>query len=223
MDHLFGGRAFAAFLFDMDGTLINSLAATERVWSTWAERNGVDAAELFKTMHGRRAEDTVRVTRPDLDAVAEGAAITRGEVEDTDGVTAIDGAVALLASLPRERWAIVTSAPLALAERRLAAAGIPLPAVLITAEDVTRGKPNPDGYLLAAQRLGFAAKDCLVFEDAEAGIGAGENAEAEVLVISATHTHAMKTQHVVARDYNALRAEVDADGKLRLRRAVSRL
>jgi sugar-phosphatase len=216
MQFLFGGRSFAALLFDMDGTLINSLEATERVWSAWAIRNGVDVEQLFKTMHGRRAEDTVRVTRPDLDAVAEGEAITRGEIADIDGVVEIAGAAAFLSSLPPERWAIVTSAPRALAERRLGAAGIALPAVLITAEDVTRGKPNPDGYLLAAERLGFAAKDCLVFEDAEAGIGAGENAGAKVLIITATHTHAMKTEHPSAKDYLRLRATNDDDGKIRL-------
>ncbi|BCJ89458.1 glycerol-3-phosphatase [Terrihabitans soli] len=219
MQNLFGGRAFAAFIFDIDGTLLTSIAASERVWTAWAVRHGIEVEPFLKTIHGRRAEDTVRAVRPDLDAVAEAADITRGEIADIDGVVPIAGAAEFLSSLPHTRWAIVTSAPIALAERRLAAAGLPLADVLITAEDVARGKPHPDGYLLAAERLGCPAKDCLVFEDAEAGILAAERAGAEVLVITATHPHAMKTAHAVADDYRSLRSVTDEGGKLALQKA----
>lgn len=216
MRALFDGRSFSAFIFDIDGTLLTSIAASERVWSDWAARHGLDVEAFLTTIHGRRAEDTVRAAKPDLDAVAEAAEITRAEIADVDGVVPIAGAAAFLASLPAERWAIVTSAPLALAQRRLAACDLAVNALLITAEDVARGKPEPDGYRLAAERLGFPSKDCLVFEDAEAGIVSAERAGADVLVIRAAHTHPMKTDHAAADDYRALRAVVDETGKLRL-------
>lgn len=217
MQDLFGGRSFAAFLFDIDGTLLTSIAASERVWSAWAVRHGIEVEPFLKIIHGRRAEDTVRAARPDLDAAAEAEQITLAEIADIDGVVPIAGAAPFLASLPRDRWAIVTSAPIALAERRLAAAGLPLGKVLVTAEDVTRGKPHPDGYLLAAKRLGFAIGDCLVFEDAAAGVVAAERAGASVHVISATHAQDMETEHLITADYGGLRAVTDEHGKMRLK------
>ena len=218
MDSLFSSdRSFAAFLFDMDGTLLSSIAAAERVWTTWAQRHGVDATELLAHMHGRRAIDTVRrLHLPGIDAEAEAAAITQAEIDDVDGVEAIAGAAAFLAALPIDRWAVVTSAPRALAERRMAAAGLPIPPVFITAEDVSAGKPAPDGYRLAAERLGVAAPDCVVFEDAAAGIQAGEAAGAALVVISATHQHPMTTPHATAAHYTGLRPEVTANGDWRI-------
>lgn len=210
-------RAFAACLFDMDGTLLNSIAAAERVWTSWAQRHGVNAAKLLAHMHGRRAVDTVRrLNLPGVDAEAEAAAITQAEIDDVGGVTAIAGAQAFLAALPTNRWAIVTSAPRALAERRMAAAGLPLPPVFITAEDVAAGKPAPDGYLLAAKRLGAAAGDCVVFEDAPAGIGAGEAAGAAVVVISATHQQPLATPHPSVRNFEGLRPQASANGGWRI-------
>jgi mannitol-1-/sugar-/sorbitol-6-phosphatase len=213
-------RAFDAFLFDMDGTLLSSIAAAERVWTTWAGRHGVDVAELLAHMHGRRAVDTVRrLNLPGVDPEAEAALITQAEIDDVDGVEAIAGASAFLAALPAGRWAVVTSAPRALAARRMAAAGLPLPAVFITAEDVNAGKPAPDGYRLAAARLGVDAAACVVFEDAPAGIGAGEAAGAAVVVISATHAQPMATPHPSTPDYLRLRPEATADGTWRIARA----
>jgi sugar-phosphatase len=122
--------------------------------------------------------------------------------------------VDFLLQLPSERWAIVTSATLELAERRLDAAGIPRPGVMITAEDVTRGKPAPDGFALAAKRLGFDAADCLVFEDAPAGIAAGEAAGADVMVITATHSHVLETPHHDISHYLQIATEVADDGRV---------
>ena len=210
-------RAFAAFLFDMDGTILSSIAAAERVWARWALRHGLDVAAFLPTIHGMRSVETVRrLNLPGLDPVAEAAAITREEMDDVEGIEQIAGIAAFLAALPPDRWAVVTSAPRELARRRIAAAGLPVPPLMIAAEDVTQGKPAPDCFVLAATRLGVSARDCLVFEDAPAGIAAAEAAGARVVVITATHAHPLVTPHAPARDYAALGARVDADGALRL-------
>jgi sugar-phosphatase len=206
-------RRFAGFLFDMDGTLLTSIAAAERVWTAWAKRHGVDAAALLATMHGKRAEDTVRSLQlPGVDPVAEAASITLAEIDDVAGIEPIAGAADFLAALPRERWAIVTSAPRALALRRIAAAGLPMPDVLITADDVSHGKPAPDGFLLGAKRLGMPASDCLVFEDTVAGMRAAEAAGAAVVIISATHHEPLNSPHPGVVSYEGLRPQCGADG-----------
>lgn len=205
----FADRRFDALLFDMDGTLLTSIRAAERVWAAWGRCHGLDVDTFLPTIHGVRTQDTVRRQNlPGIDVDAEVAAITAAEIADTEGVETIAGAVAFLATLPPERWAIVTSASLPLATSRLAAAGLPRPAVLVTAEDVERGKPAPDGYRLAAERLGVDVRRCLVLEDAPAGIAAGEAAGAAVLVIGATHTHPVATPHPVVQDYRGLVLQV---------------
>ncbi|TWC17581.1 sugar-phosphatase [Pseudomonas sp. SJZ085] len=209
--------AYKAFLFDMDGTLLNSIAAAERIWTRWALRHGVDVATFLPTIHGVRAIDTIaRQHLPGVNAQAEAEQITREEIEDVEGVVPVPGVVAFLNGLPAERWAIVTSAPMALALRRMEAAGIPRPAVMVTAEDVNDGKPNPACYRLAAERLRVAAQDCLVFEDADAGIRAGEAAGADVMVVTATHVHPVDTVHPSIEDYLGLGVGLDASGRMRL-------
>lgn len=210
-------RPFAAFLFDMDGTILSSIAAAERVWTRWARRHGLDVDAFLPTIHGMRSVETVRrLGLPGVDAEAEAAAITREEMDDVEGIESIAGIQAFLASLPVDRWAVVTSAPRALALRRIAAAGLPTPPLLIAAEDVTLGKPAPDCFVLAATRLGVAASECLVFEDAPAGIAAAEAAGAGVIVITATHAHPLATRHAQERDFAHLGARADAHGALRL-------
>ncbi|PBC05890.1 HAD-IA family hydrolase [Mesorhizobium sp. WSM3860] len=207
------GRKFAAFLFDMDGTVLNSIAAAERVWTKWARRQGLDIASFLPTIHGKRAIETIAALKlPGVDPVVEADALLKAEAADLEGIVPIPGAVAFLKSLPPERWAIVTSAPRELALLRMAAAGIPVPAVMVSAEDVTRGKPAPDCFLLAAKRLGVEAGDCLVFEDAPAGIAAGEASGASVMVISATHVHPVVTQHASIAAYDALGIATDDNG-----------
>jgi mannitol-1-/sugar-/sorbitol-6-phosphatase len=202
---LFPGRRFAAFLFDMDGTLINSIAAANRVWSQWATGRGLDPAHVLSVMHGKRVPDTMRrLGIPDGDIERESAIITTGELEDLEGVVEIPGAARFVRALPPERWAIVTSAPHALALRRLEAAGVPTPRVLVAAEDVSRGKPAPDGFLLAARLLDVAPEDCLVWEDTMPGIGAAEAAGAAAVVISATHETPLATDHPTIIDYKSL-------------------
>jgi sugar-phosphatase len=212
----FAERRFAAFLFDMDGTILSSIAAAERVWTAWATRRGLDVETFLPTIHGVQAVQTIRnLALPGIDPEAEAAALTLAEMADMDGVDAIAGAAALLAALPVERWAIVTSAPRLLALRRIEAAGLPMPRVLVTAEDVAHGKPAPDCFLLAAEQLGQPIADCLVFEDAPAGIAAAEAAGASVIVVTATHHKPLDTPYPRIADYTALRLDA-ADAGTRL-------
>ena len=206
-------RRFSAFLFDMDGTLLNSIVAAERVWSHWAQKHGLDVMTFLPTIHGVRCIDTIRnLNLAGVDPEREAAAISQAEIDDVQGVFEVPGAARLLASLPPERWAIVTSAPLALAEARLKAAGLELPINIVTSEDVSQGKPSPDCFLLAAKRLGVDPKDCLVFEDAPAGIAAAEAAGASVMLITATHGHELDTPHGTLASYEGVTMVVDAEG-----------
>ncbi|MDL5593826.1 HAD-IA family hydrolase [Bacillus subtilis] len=210
-------RAFGAFLFDMDGTVLNSIAAAERIWAAWAERHGVNVETFLPTIHGVRAIDTItRLNLPGVDAEAQAAFITEAEIEDVEGIVEIPGAATFLKSLPANQWAMVTSAPRDLALRRMAAAGIPEPAVMITAEDVTAGKPDPAGYKLAAKRLGLEPADCLIFEDATVGIQAAEAAGAPLMIITSTHQHPIETPHATIASYREVALSIDSDGQLRL-------
>ena len=217
---LFPGRSFAAFLFDMDGTLLSSILAAERVWARWARKHGLDVDAFLPTIHGKRSVDTVRmVDIAGVDPEAEAAWITSEEMLDVEGVREIAGAKAVLAALPAGRWAVVTSAPRLLALRRLEAAGLPAPPLMIAAEDVARGKPAPDPFLLAARQLGVEIADCLVFEDAPAGIAAAEAAGATIVVINATHAHPMDTPHPQVAGYDGLVVTVSPSGGLEIERA----
>jgi sugar-phosphatase len=215
-------RNYSAFLFDMDGTILNSIAAAERVWGEWAKQKGLDVVEFLPKMHGKRGIDTIaQLNLPGVDPERESALIAEAEIADTRGVIPIPGAVEFLASLPPERWTIVTSSPIALAKARLAAAGIPMPRYIVTAEDVTVGKPNPQCYILGAERLGVRTSDCLVFEDVLAGVQAGEAAGADVTVITATHAHPFETAHTAIADYLGVEAHVTEDHFLSMRRKAA--
>lgn len=183
-------RAISAVLFDLDGVLVESREATERVWRDWALRNGIDQGELLSAMHGVRSVEVVRALRPGLDAVAESDAIEQRQAEDVDGLRAIPGAAAALRALREERVAVVTSATRPLAAARTAAVGIELPAVVVYAGDVARGKPDPEGYLTAAQRLGVDPAEALVVEDSPPGIEAGRAAGAATVGVTSTHAAA---------------------------------
>jgi mannitol-1-/sugar-/sorbitol-6-phosphatase len=180
----FRGRKYAAFLFDMDGTLLDSSAVVERVWRAWATRHGIDPAELMASVHGVRSEDTIRRFAPDgIDVAAEAKLLLEAEVADLEGVVPIAGIEAFIASLDPNSWAVVTSAPRSLAEVRLRAAGLSVPKTLIAAEDVQRGKPEPEGFLKAAKLLGVPIGECLVFEDSPAGVAAAKSAGAHVAIV----------------------------------------
>jgi sugar-phosphatase len=210
---------YRAFLFDMDGTILTSIAAAERIWAGWAVRHGVDVETFLPTIHGARAIDTInRLALPGVDAEAQAAWITQAEIEDVDGVEEVAGAAGFLRSLPAHQWAIVTSAPRELALRRMAAAGIPEPAVMVTAEDVSAGKPDPSGYRLAAQRLGVEISHCLVFEDATVGILAAEAAGADLLIVTAAHEQPIVTAHATLGSYDRVVARSDVDSFIRLQK-----
>lgn len=179
-----------ALLFDLDGVLIDSSTAIVRNWRAWADRHGIDVARITQVMHGVRSVETIRAVAPQLDAAQEAAWLTAREVADTDGVVPMPGARQLLAALPADRWTIVTSGSADLARARLQAAGLPVPAQIVTADDVTQGKPAPEPYLLGASRLGIVPERCLVVEDAPAGIQAGRSAGMRVLGIASTHAAA---------------------------------
>jgi sugar-phosphatase len=176
----------AGLLFDMDGVLVSSIASATRCWKLWAKHYGVADWQGVEIPHGTRAEEIVRLLAPWVD-VAEGLRrIEDMEIEDVSDIVTLPGARELLESLPLERWAIVTSATDRLLQARLRAAGLPQPERLISANMVTRGKPDPEPYLLGAERLRVAAGDCLVFEDAPSGVKAGVAAECRVVGVLGT-------------------------------------
>jgi mannitol-1-/sugar-/sorbitol-6-phosphatase len=180
-------RRVSAVLFDLDGVLVESREATERVWVDWARRNSIEEGALRSAMHGVRSADVIRTLRPDLDAVAESRELERRQAEDVDGLLAIPGALAALRALRGDRVAVVTSGTRPLALARLAAVGIEPPAVMVFADDVTRGKPDPEGYRTAARRLGVDPAEALVVEDAPPGIEAAKAAGAATVAVTSTH------------------------------------
>ncbi|MGM7775965.1 HAD-IA family hydrolase [Arthrobacter sp. KNU-44] len=204
-----------AVLFDMDGTLVDSTAIVEQVWSEFAGRYGLDIEEILRTSHGVQAKDTVRRFAPagaDLDALAE----ELGEMERTrtDGIVALPGAAELLRSLPADTVAMVTSADRILAGVRMQAAGLEMPATTVTSEAVTRGKPDPEGYLRAAALLGAEPADVVVFEDAPAGIASALAAGMRTVVVGNAGGEAADGLWQIT-DYSAVTATagLDASGR----------
>jgi sugar-phosphatase len=178
---------YKAVLFDLDGILVDSTPAVARVWARWAADHGIEPALAIAQAHGRRSIETIRAIAPQINAEKENLVVEQMEIEDKDGVTAIPGAARLLNSLPQDRFAIVTSATAGLAQARLGYAGLPLPQNLVTADDVTKGKPSPEPYLKGAELLGVEPGDCLVFEDAPAGIASAHAAGMQAIAIPTTY------------------------------------
>jgi sugar-phosphatase len=173
-------------LFDLDGVLVDSTPAVERVWHKWAIEHGFDPHEVVLNAHGRPSIATIREYLPNADHEAENRIVERAEIEDVGGVVPLPGALELLRSLPEERWTIVTSCTRPLAEVRIKAAGLPSPKVFVTANDITHGKPNPEPYLKGASKLGLNPQDCVVLEDVTAGIQAGKSAGMRVIAMRTT-------------------------------------
>ena len=182
--------SFRGVLFDLDGVLVDSTPAVERVWAWWARKHGFEPDEVVKRAHGRPSITTIRELLPDADHGAEDREVQRREIADIEGLVPLPGAMELLQALPLDRWAIVTSCTRDLAHVRIAAAGLPKPRHLVTSTDVTHGKPDPEPYLKGAQFLGVPAADCLVVEDAPAGIRAGKAAEARIVALRTTASDA---------------------------------
>jgi sugar-phosphatase len=170
-------------LFDLDGVLIDSNPAVDRVWSGWAIEHGFDPGEVIRKAHGRPSITTIHEYISGESAEAENKEVERREIADLEGIVPLPGAMDLLRAIPKERWAIVTSGTYSLATARIRVAGLPEPKNLITSSDIRRGKPDPEPYLKGAAKLGFEARDCVVLEDAGAGVRAGKAAGARVIGI----------------------------------------
>ncbi len=175
-------------LFDMDGVLVSSIGSVRRSWRKWAKMYGVPDADNYEVPHGMRAIEIVKSLRPDIDPKVGLDAIEDIEVDDVDDLVTLPGVKELLGSLPKDRWTIVTSATKRLTVRRLEVAGLPLPERLITADMVEKGKPDPEPYRRGAALLGFDNSECVVFEDAPSGVGAGKAAGSRVIGVLGTHT-----------------------------------
>jgi mannitol-1-/sugar-/sorbitol-6-phosphatase len=180
----------SAVLFDMDGVLVNSKAVIERVLHRWAALRGLDASVVTGLPHGQKTSDTIRNVAPQLNVRDEVAWLDAEEERDLDGIVEICGAAKLTGALAPNEWALVTSAGRDLAAMRLNAARVPLPVTIVSGESVKRGKPDPEGYLLGARLLGRNPEDCVVLEDAPAGIAAGIAAGMRVIGVASTHDRA---------------------------------
>jgi sugar-phosphatase len=198
-----------AILFDMDGVLMDSTPSVERVWRAWATAHGLDPDRIAAQAHGRRSIETIRAVAPELDAEKENVAVEQMEIDDKEGVTALPGAARLLAHLPNDRFAIVTSATRPLAVARLGYAGIPVPQHTITAEDVNHGKPSPEPFLKGAALLGFAPADCLVFEDTPAGISSARAAGMRAVALRTTYpVDQLQAAHAIIRNLADVKANL---------------
>lgn len=176
-----------AILFDLDGVLVDSRRCVELVWHAWAAGRRLDPAPFLEVAHGRRISETILMVRPDMDAAAEAAVLDAMEETETRGLAPLPGAADLVAALGESQHAVVTSGSRAVATLRLRTAGLPLPRTFVTSGDVRRGKPDPEGYLLAAGKLGVAPEDCLVIEDSPPGVAAGKAAGMRVVAVLTTH------------------------------------
>jgi sugar-phosphatase len=204
-----------AVLFDLDGVLVDSTASVEHAWRVWAELHRLSVNDILAVMHGRRSIETMRLVAPQLATDREAEALNLLQARDTSRDVPVPGALALLSALPALSWAIVTSGPRVLAHARLGAVGLPVPPILVTAEDVTRGKPDPQGYLQAAARLGVPPEHCLVFEDAPVGIAAGQAAGMRVIAVATTYP-------LEALTLTALAVQTLADVQVKTARASSK-
>jgi mannitol-1-/sugar-/sorbitol-6-phosphatase len=178
--------ACQALLFDLDGVLVDSTPAVARVWNIWAHKHGFNPEETIRKAHGRPSLATIRELLPNADHAAENAIVEKMEIEDVEGVIPLPGSAELLQALPAGRWTVVTSCTRKLALVRLRVAGLPIPEKMVTSTDIANGKPHPEPYLKGAQLLGVAPQECIVFEDAPAGIRSGKSAHSRVVAFQTT-------------------------------------
>jgi len=194
----------------MDGVLVDSRAVVERTWRRWATRHALDPEPILRIAHGRRTRESLRLVDPDLAVDEEVAWLDAAELEDLGGIRALPGAERLLAALPETRWTIVTSAGRELAARRLRGAGLPVPSRLVTSEDVSRGKPAPDGYRLGAERLSLESGRVVVVEDAPPGLQAAIAAGMQTIVLTTTHrAEQLAGADTIIPDLTALRVAME--------------
>jgi len=177
----------AAILFDLDGVLVDSTGSVDRQWRIWARERDIDEEKVIAIAHGVRAVEVIRAVAPQLDAVSEVRGLEEREAADRDGVVVMPGAVELVRIIPQGLWSVVTSGSRHLASERLHRAGIPVPNIMVTADDVVNGKPNPEPYLKGAELLGVNPEECLVIEDAPAGIRSAHAGGMKVIGLTSTY------------------------------------
>jgi sugar-phosphatase len=205
----------SAVLFDLDGVLADSTRAVDREWREWAARKGVDGDAIMAIAHGVRTIEVIRRVAPHLDAEAEASAIEDHEAHDQHGVVVMPGAAELVGSIPMGCWGVVTSGSRLLATNRLRHCGLPLPEALISADEVARGKPDPEPYLLGAEKLKIPPTECLVIEDAPAGIQSACAGGMKVIGITSTYdAHVIKNADAVVAGLAQIRVTVDGAGSL---------
>lgn len=205
----------AAILFDLDGVLVDSTRAVDREWREWAARKGVDGDAVMAIAHGVRTIEVIRRVAPHLDAQVEAAAIEDHEAHDQTGVLVMPGALDLVRSIPKGRWGVVTSGSRLLAQNRLRYCELPVPEVLVTSDDVTNGKPDPEPYLKGAQGLGFRPEECLVIEDAPAGIQSARAAGMKVIGMASTYgTAKLADADAVVKAFARLQVVSNGTGRL---------
>ena len=200
-------------LFDMDGVLVSSLGSVERSWERWALARGIDPALAISTAHGRRAIETVRMLRPDLNDMEELAWLEAMEIADNVGLETLGGVERILEQLPEKYWTVVTSATEKLARKRMEQSGIRVPARIVSADEVTHGKPDPEPYRKGAEVLGLAPADCLVIEDSASGAKAGHAAGCKVLATLYSHSiESLRDADWIVRSLDDVHVRVAADG-----------
>ena len=208
----------AAILFDLDGVLVDSTRSVERQWRAWALEQGLNGDQVANVSHGVRAIEVIRGVAPHLDAEAEVRKLESREANDRDGVAVMPGAIDLVRSIPDGRWCVVTSGTRHLATARLQLAGIPLPRVLITADDVTHGKPHPELYLKGAQLLGVEPAECLVIEDAPAGIQSARTGGMKAIGLTSTYPASALTQaNLVVKNLTQIQVRVNGTRQLAIK------
>jgi sugar-phosphatase len=209
----------SAILFDLDGVLVDSTRAVDREWRTWAQQKGVNGDAIMAIAHGVRTIEVIRQVAPHLDAEAEAYAIENREASDNaqEGIIAMPGALELLRTIPEKQCGVVTSGSRLLASARLVHCGLPVPEIMVTADDVSRGKPDPEPYLKGAARLGFAPAECLVIEDAPAGIQSARAGGMKVVGITSTYkADALVHADAVIGKLAQIQVRSNGVGKLRL-------
>ena len=201
----------SAILFDLDGVLIDSTRSVDRQWRAWAREKSIDEEKVMAIAHGVRTIEVIRAVAPHLDAAAEVRWLEGREAEDQVDVAVMPGAAQLLGAIPDGHWCVVTSGTRHLASARLRLGGLPVPKVLITADDVTNGKPHPEPYLKGAAGLGFKAEECLVIEDAPAGIRSAHAAGMKAIGLASTYpASALSDADVVVEKLAQIRVSLDA-------------
>ncbi len=201
-----------AILFDLDGVLIDSTRSVDRQWRVWAREQGIDEEKVIAIAHGVRAIEVIRAVAPHLDAEAEVRRLEAREANDKIDVAVMTGAAELVRAIPDGRWGVVTSGTRPLASARLRLGGLPVPKILVTAEDVANGKPHPEPYLRAAKLLGVKAEECLVIEDAPAGIRSARAGGMKVIALASTYP-ASKLGEADAVALKLNRIQISPNGK----------